>query len=465
MRALIFWSVAACAADKGGGESSPEPNETGGETGGETGQDTGEGSGFALPCDRTVPDDHESVAEGLAASEDGSVLCVRAGTWPARLEFGGRNVMIVGEGAGETILDGEGIGRVADLSAGEGPEAGLMDLTLSGGLADGGAGLRVLEPAAPTLSGLALEANACAGLESTIRGVGLYAEGGEFRDVEVSESACALDLSGGTKIYGTGAYVTGAVDADGVTVARNSGYAYEITGAMVAKDLSGSLQRLTVRGNVSEATLSCVGGGLHLSGGTSTASRLDIRDNRCASEGEVRGAGLHVFVDGALTLENVIVAGNVAEAGGAVSGGGARLSGTVTLAQADLVGNQSAGERVEGASLALEGVIVASNIALQDDNVIAEGGAAVWAYGGSVDLAWCGWGESASFGGALSAPAAGEEHLYEDARYIDVMSASPQDWDLRLQGDSPHLDAGDPDRTDEDDGTRSDIGAYGGAGM
>lgn len=461
--ALALVGGIGCTGDPGSGEKpADETGETGG--GGETGE-TGEmGDPFGVTCDLVVPDDHESVGEGLAAAPEGATVCVRAGTWAANLDFAGRAVRVVGEGTEETILDGGEAGRVASFVTGEGAGAGLRALTLTGGAADGGAGLYVLEGATPEIVDVVIRGSRCLGEESTVRGVGLYAEGGTLSGVVVEESTCALELVAGTKIYGTGAYVRAGATVSDLKVWRNTGYAYEITGAFVAKDLDVALAGVEVHDNDAEASLSCLGGGAHLSGRTSAASRLDLRGNRCASGGDARAAGLHIFVDGAITLENIIVAGNSAEASGAVSGAGVRLSGAVTLVQADIVGNTASGSRVEGAALAMEGEgITLRNVSVYGNVSEASDSSDVFSVSSSPDLGYSAWAE-ASFGGGLSAPGADAGNIYEDPRYTDVTSSDPADWDLTLQAGSPLIDAGDPERSDLD-GSPSDIGAHGGSGM
>ncbi|RME53032.1 MAG: hypothetical protein D6795_05965, partial [Deltaproteobacteria bacterium] len=48
-----------------------------------------------------------------------------------------------------------------------------------------------------------------------------------------------------------------------------------------------------------------------------------------------------------------------------------------------------------------------------------------------------------------------------DPRFVDTTGDDPLAWDLHLSSDSPLIDAGDPGILDPD-GSRSDIGAYGG---
>lgn len=426
----------------------------------ETGSpDTGEPS--RTDCDARVPEDHATPAAALLEAAEGSRVCVAAGTWTGSLDWQGRGVMLVGAGLDQTTIAGDVDGPVASFANGEGPEAGLEDLSVRDGDADSGAGVRVLAGASPTLTRVALRSNHCLGDEPTVRGVGLYAEGGTFTDVEVKGTTCALEGDADTRIYGLGAYVRDAAQVDGLVVRDNFGAAAEYTGAVVAKDLQTTLRRVVVTGNVGGATHLCVGGGLHLSGTTAAAELLDLRDNQCLSGSTARGGGLHVLVEGALSLRNVLVAGNIAQ-GEVVEGAGARLSGQIELVNGDLVGNVARAPTVSGAALFLaDGAQSLRNLATQlnraEDATTATDvdGAATVTWG------WCAWDEDLVVGGALPARDAADGHLFGEPGYQDISGEDPTGWDLRLADGSTHIDAGDPSVLDED-GSTSDIGGYGG---
>lgn len=414
-------------------------------------------------CDTRVPEDHASPVEALAAAPEGSRVCIAGGTWKGSLDFAGRDVMLVGAGVEQTILEGDGDGPVVVFQADETAAAGLSSLTVTGGVADAGAGIYVLDGANPTLSDVVLRDNTCAGLASTVRGVGIYAESGTFSDVIARGNTCLLDTGAETKLYGSGAYFRGTAGIDGVEVRENQGSAREFTGALVAKDLGPTLRGVVAWNNRAEAGLLCVGGGVHLSGSTTAAVGLDIRANRCAADSEVRGAGLHVFVDGSITIDNAVIAGNEAEAGVTVKGGGLRLSGAAALTHVDVFGNVATAPLVTGGAVGLAGpdhrwreVAVSGGVVSGDDDAAEVAGESA-----TVDWRWCGWGADPSFGGGLVTPDEADGHVFEDPRYTDVSALDPTAWDLGLAAGSPHIDAGDPDGLDAD-GTRSDIGAYGG---
>ncbi|RME46152.1 MAG: hypothetical protein D6795_15740 [Deltaproteobacteria bacterium] len=61
----------------------------------------------------------------------------------------------------------------------------------------------------------------------------------------------------------------------------------------------------------------------------------------------------------------------------------------------------------------------------------------------------------------LEDPTGAEGNISVDPRFVDTTGNDPLAWDLHLASDSPLIDAGDPGILDPD-GSRSDIGAYGG---
>lgn len=63
----------------------------------------------------------------------------------------------------------------------------------------------------------------------------------------------------------------------------------------------------------------------------------------------------------------------------------------------------------------------------------------------------------------VSDPSGTDGNLSVAPDFVDVSSADPLDWDLDLLSSSSLVDAGDPAILDAD-GSRNDMGAYGGPG-
>jgi len=82
----------------------------------------------------------------------------------------------------------------------------------------------------------------------------------------------------------------------------------------------------------------------------------------------------------------------------------------------------------------------------------------------SATFSYCNFYDYDSPGFAYGAsPEGGATTVLDDPLFVDVSDPDPANWDLHLQSGSPLIDAG-PSTTSDADGTRADIGAYGGPG-
>ena len=90
--------------------------------------------------DVLVPEDYLTMLDASEAVSNGYAIDVAAGTWPTNLIVRNTGLHIRGAGRGITVLDGEGNGSVIDILAADTLE--LSDLTLTGGIAGEGGGLR-----------------------------------------------------------------------------------------------------------------------------------------------------------------------------------------------------------------------------------------------------------------------------------------------------------------------------------
>ena len=62
-----------------------------------------------LLCVATVPGDFDSLQEAIDGSANGDVVCAEPGTYHENLDFGGKEVHLVGLGGpGQIVLDGDG---------------------------------------------------------------------------------------------------------------------------------------------------------------------------------------------------------------------------------------------------------------------------------------------------------------------------------------------------------------------
>lgn len=180
-----------------------------------------------------------------------------------------------------------------------------------------------------------------------------------------------------------------------------------------------------------------------------TASPFTVRllDSEVTDNVAGRGGGL-CAKDGALDVQRTLVYANEAREGGGVWSTNAPL----TLTNVTLAGNSArsgAGVMARGGGIALQNSIVSDHL---DGPAIEGMGDAVCSARWS--LTW----ENAEDVRGIPSPWTQEGNLVEDPRFVD-----PAAGNYGLAPDSPARDAGDPALLD-DDGTRSDMGATGGAG-
>ena len=202
---------------------------------------------------------------------------------------------------------------------------------------------------------------------------------------------------------------------------------------------------------------------------TLTLDHLDIRGNRLGGGYELYG-GL-VNDDATVTITNAIIAGNTGIAFfGEADMHGMAFAGldgsTIEVTNATIVGNEvdagtglAYGAVMDSADSGtiLNNVTVSANVASGDE---VYGSIAVdsnfWTYSNFYDQA------TPLFGDGLE-PVGTADNIGVDPDFTTISARYPWDWDLTLDPGSLLIDAGDPLILDAD-GTRSDIGAYGGPG-
>ncbi len=250
-------------------------------------------------------------------------------------------------------------------------------------------------------------------------------------------------------------------------------------GGGAAVDTHATLEQVSFTGNEASS-----GGGLWLGEGfwtgiEVTLSQAVITENEGSSGGGIyldecnldadwvlvagntgaRGAGILVSNYSTIEARHLILAGNQSRG----YGGGLTLYGDASLSFADVVGNSATywGGGVEmssGADLLLSHVILSSNEASEG------GGLYSWDENDELIIGYCDlWGnlpeDSVGLDDATSEIFA---NYSEDPEFVDTSSEDPLAWDLHLGPDSPMIDAGEYQFVTDPDGSRVDVGAYGG---
>ena len=118
--------------------------------------------------------DYSTIQDAIDDATDGDEICVPAGTYLETIDFGGKRILLEGEGAGVTFIDGNGSGPVVTFDSGETAVTTLTGFTITGGKANKGAGIYI-DGADPTLEDLVVELNTCSSSSSTCYGTGVFA--------------------------------------------------------------------------------------------------------------------------------------------------------------------------------------------------------------------------------------------------------------------------------------------------
>ncbi len=360
-----------------------------------------------------VPGSYPTIQDAVDAAADGDVVCVAAAVWDDRVVIQQRAIRLVGVGgANETVIRGWTDGSVIRI---EGPTSGpvvVEGLTIREGYSDNGAGIEV------------------AGASVVLR------------DLIVEDNEAPLGPSM-------------TVDSRG--------------GGLSATDAEIVVENAVFRDNTAHR-----GGGIHAEASTLRVSNVRFQGNevrmRNAGMAWNGGMGGGIYAeDSAVVLDNVLVVFNEAHSGEfSALGAGLWLSGSTATIRSSAflagkchtygwVNGQGAGIATRDSSAECHGCVFESNVA--GDGSVAY----VWATSPGAELVLA---HSALDRNTVPAVVIDHEPVgsYDAALHpIGLESGAPFYWDLHLALDSPLIDAGDPAVLDPD-GSRSDIGIYGGPG-
>ena len=209
------------------------------------------GNGVPNVCESTVtvPGSYATIQAAIDATPVGTarIIEVAAGTYPGPIDFKGRNVVVHGAGAGQTILGGTS-GQslsVVRFSGGEPATAALEAVTVRGGL-----------------TGTPIP-----GVPSALAGGGIFGidSAASVRDCMVENNVAG---------FGAGMYFLRCSGEVRRTTVRNN-TASSDGGGFQANQGSQRLTDVVIEGN----TCNSRGGGMHLVQGTPTLTRVTVRNN------------------------------------------------------------------------------------------------------------------------------------------------------------------------------------------
>ncbi len=419
-----------------------------------------------------VPEDYALPSAAMAAAEDGDTVCVGPGNYVDRLHFYHTNLQVIGvAGAAATVIDGAGSGSVvfADLAS----SATLRGFTITGGLAEVGAGIYVRGPAV-TLEDLIVTDNTCVAVRC--EGTGIHAESWAGA-ISIRRTQVINNSTVGASVGGGAIFLYGDAELTDVDVLDNKVSLATDPEGLVPEGFYGivrlsgpiSMTRVTIAGNhVSaphgSASLSADGVGAYLVGAQAVLQNVTIADN-VATNTNAGGVGIYVDQYSRGTFTNVVIAGNRVDAAPALGrGAGALILGEATFTNVDIVGNAVEAEFAahDGGLYSFDAVL--TNVSIADNVVSSPGTAQAGAMSvfPEVVIRYSSFSNNGSdpFDGYPS-PVGSNGNIEGTPDYLNLTNASAAAWDLTLGPSSTLRDAGDPAILDAD-GTRSDIGSRGG---
>lgn len=404
---------------------------------------------------------NSEVVGNTATANHGSVQGVGIVVEGARLELAAVDISANGAEASERV---EGVG----VSIHNGELVG-NDVTVQHQWAEGadvcGVGWAVVDTAF-SLDQIDSLDNVGSAVDSAVGG-GAFVDGalGSWRrssfDDNVLLSGGLADGSGMAIVGGSGPDTTFA--GSGLVFFRNQLDGAEAAGAPVSVVGDVDLQDVRIMENISTSASEVQAGGLWALGSASGWRGIDIRGNAVdAPRAQVYAGGLNVVVARDDTLANVVVAGNRVVCRAALSAGIALLGNQLAVDHLTVHGNTVDCENAESIaisvwaqSLDMTHLDVSDNHSFQGAPDLVDLGADTlgirWSnvHGNSEDIE-----REPAFKRGLG-------NTEADPTYASAAGDRAADWDLHPGPGSALIDAGDPDQHDVD-GSRADIGAYGG---
>ncbi len=391
-------------------------------------------SGF----DHDVPGSFDTVQEALDAAEPGDRIAVHAGYYVENLVFPDADIELIGiDGAEVTTLDGGQAAPVITMAGSQTSATVVEGFTIRNGAALSGGGL-LLSGASPTLRDLVIRDNtADDGGGIYLSGAGPRVEDVRFVDNTAADHGGAVfSAEGSTPAFATVRFEGNAADKGG---------AVAVDGGWLQLDQASLVDNSALQGGAIRAK---------------AVATIEVTHSLVAGNSATYGGAMYLHTQCTALLTNVAIAGNVAqESGGAV----ALYSGSDTqILNSSFVGNQAG---VDGGAIYgdVEGATSLHNVDVSWNKAGGDGGG-IYSDSGSYSAAFCNFYGNDPDDTAGSASGIQDlDFLTFDPQYQDADPADSLGWDLHLGAASSLVDAGDNGLVDGD-GSRSDIGVFGGDG-
>jgi len=428
--------------------------------------------------------DYLTIQEGIDSAYNGDVVIAKEGTYYENINFNGKNITVASlffvmqdtSYISQTIIDGSQNGNVVTFDSGENSTGVLIGFTVTNGSAYSGGGI-YCDSSEPTLTNVTITGNSA----SFGGGIHCIDSSPTLTNVKITENNASTHCGGG--IY--------------------------------CDNSSPSLENVTITGNSAR-----IGGGIHFANSSPSLNNVTLIENNAS-----KGGGIYCYYSD-LTLSNVTITGNSAT--GTISGyGGGGIycdNSSPSLENVTISGNSATGTYIDGGGIccyysspSLNSVTITGNSANDggggihcydsspsltnvtiSENTASNSGGGIHCYYVSnpslTNVTITGNTASNSGGGICcninSLPSLLNCILWNDspqeiyvssgsvtATYSDIqggwtgtgnIDSNPlfiNSGNFHLQSGSPCIDAGNPSSQYNDpDGTRNDMGAYGGPG-
>jgi hypothetical protein len=374
----------------------------------------------------------------------GCVLA-RPGTYAETIDFGGKSITVTGhEGVDNTVIDaGTSACGVGD------PEACVSTVTFASG-----------SNASPTLQGFTIRGGSGASFYSSTSTT--CADSAPSNE---GQNTCTVHLyeycGGGVRVDGDDPRLVDLVIVDNVLpdfTQESSGsfeqiWRYSYGGGVCVQGGVVSLEGVILRNNQADT-----GGGVYAAPGSVLSLEHTTLNGNIAAD----GAG--AYLDRAdLSATNSLFVCNQAD----VDGGGvfANGGGTADFTNVSFYGNASSDTGEQRGSQVFQqgtsGTLELHNCILQATSssyAIYGDGSGRFRYNDVYNSSWTGMNQGGSF-------SAGANDISADPSFDNAHCSIGSPSSFALSGSSPAIDAGDPDNAyNDEDGSRNDMGAYGGPG-
>ncbi len=469
-----------------------------------------------------VPTDYASIQDAIDASTDGETVCVDGGYYYETIDFNGRDITVQGEGSTSTVIDGSGTGPVVRIDSGE-TGATLRGVGVTGGVASTGAGLYIYGTS-PVLDDLYVYSNTCS--STSCYGTGGYIYGSPtMTDVTVAYNYATPSSTSYPYVFGTGLYLSGhsgtidnlTIYNNGADISNATSYGLAYGAGLYATGCYADFTDTEVAYNYSYYYTSSTGryaysygAGMYLYNGASSFDGLDLYGNGAylySNSPQAYGTGAYLsYDDSAFAHANIYWNSAIAYASYGTAIFAAQYAepsftncivaanqtldygyfsyvyaygllytsdyANPTFTNCDIVGNTLDGYAAYGgmAYMGAYGDLTVDNTSVYKNSLSARynfGGAVYLgstSYAGTLDSTYSNWyGNTSTEFVNVTTPVGSYGNVAVSPGYNDTSSSDAASWDLTLSATSSLVDAGDPSLTDTD-GSRSDIGAYGGAG-